>query len=187
MRGIFSITILWMMILGFSCVTYAGNNAAEGERLSRSCAGCHGTAGASPGKVIPIIGGQVEKFLKTSLAEFTIDKRPGDVMRNLAKGYTAEEQSQIAAYFVTQPWVSTPHAAQKSADASLVSSCKGCHGSKGEGRGSSPRLAGQHPDYLYQALMEYKQGERPSKLMKLVKKVDDARLKQMADYYSSLK
>ncbi|MBN2792181.1 MAG: c-type cytochrome, partial [Desulfuromonadales bacterium] len=151
------------------------------------CAGCHGTDGASPGQIIPIIGGQLEKYLEKTLVEFSADKRPGDVMRNLAKGYSADEQKQLAAYFAAQPWVMTPHAADSSADASLVVSCKGCHGANGEGRSSFPRLAGQHPDYLYQALMEYKQGERTSGLMKLVQKLDDGTLQQMADYYSSLK
>ena len=165
----------------------ADDQLAEGERLGRSCAGCHGTAGVSPGKLIPIIGGQVDKYIVKTMEEFAADKRPGSAMLNLAKGYSAEEQKQLAAYFAAQPWVNTPHAAENSADAALVKSCQGCHGSKGEGRGAFPRLAGQHPDYLYQALMEYKSGERTAPVMKLVTRIDDATLKQMADYYSALK
>lgn len=181
------LVILFVLTFTGSSVLAANDAAVEGARLGKTCAGCHGTAGASPGKMIPVIGGQIEKYIQTALKEFAADKRPGDVMRNLSKGYTTQEQTQIAAYMAAQTWVNTPHAVPSSADASLVKSCKGCHGSKGEGRGSMPRLAGQHPDYLYQALMEYKQGERTSGMMKLVRKMDDATLKQMADYYSSLK
>ena len=159
----------------------------QGERLSRSCAGCHGTDGASPGTMIPVIGGQMEKYLQKALVEFSTDKRPGDVMRNLSKGYSVDEQKLIADSFAGKPWVNTSHATESKADASLVSKCKGCHGSQGEGRGSFPRVAGQHPDYLYLALVEYKQGARSSRLMKSVKKLDDATLKQMAEYYSTLK
>ncbi len=108
-------------------------------------------------------------------------------MRNLSKGYTIDEQKQISAYFTTKPWVNTPHAATSNASVSLVARCKGCHGSMGEGRGSFPRLAGQHPDYLYRSLEEYKLGDRSSSLMKLVKKLDDTILTQMADYYSAIK
>jgi len=176
-----------LMVLGLGTAFADEHAALEGERLSKTCAGCHGTDGASPGKMIPIIGGQVEKYLQTTLVEFAADKRPGDAMRNLAKGYSTEEHKYIAAHFSAKPWVNTPHAAASSADAGLVASCKGCHGANGEGRGSFPRLAGQHPDYLYQALMEYKQGGRSSGLMKLVQKTDDTTLKQMADYYSSIK
>lgn len=184
----FRISILLLMMsltLGSLSVVMAQDD--DGARLSRTCAGCHGTDGASPGKEIPIIGGQVAKFLQQSMADFAADKRPGDVMRNLSKGYTPDEQGQIASYFGTKPWVNTPHAAQSNAEASLVASCKGCHGAMGEGRGSFPRVAGQHPAYLYQSLMEYKQGARSSGLMRLVQKLDDATLKQMADYYSAIK
>ena len=51
-------------LLGFALLTvYAIGSvgiatASEGFRLSQTCAGCHGTAGASPGTTIPIIGGQ---------------------------------------------------------------------------------------------------------------------------------
>lgn len=179
--------LLLMMSLTLGSAFAAETEQADGARLSRTCAGCHGTDGASPGKEIPIIGGQVDKYIQKTMAEFAADKRPGDVMRNLAKGYSAEEQKQIAKYFSTKPWVNTPHAAKSSAEASLVKSCKGCHGSVGQGRGSFPRVAGQHPAYLYRSLVEYKQGDRSSGLMKLVQKMDDTTLKQMADYYSAMK
>ncbi|MCW8893350.1 MAG: c-type cytochrome [Deltaproteobacteria bacterium] len=181
------VTIVFLMMsLAVGSVFASATEQGDGARLSRTCAGCHGTDGASPGKVIPIIGGQVEKYLQKTLGEFAADKRPGDVMRNLAKGYSAVEQKQITAYFMARPWVNTSHAVASTAEASLVASCKGCHGSQGEGKGSFPRIAGQHPDYLYLALMEYKQGERTSGLMKLVQKLDETTLKQMAAYYSSL-
>ena len=173
--------------LGTGSVFAADQAVAEGARLSRTCAGCHGTDGASPGKLIPIIGGQLEPYLLKTMVEFAADQRPGSAMLNLAKGYSAEEQQQIAAYFATQPWVNTPHATSAAAEADLVKSCRGCHGSSGEGKGSFPRLAGQHPAYLYQALMEYKRGERSAGTMKLVTRYDDAILRQMADHYSSLK
>lgn len=181
------IILLLMMSLTSGAVFAAATEQADGASLSRTCSGCHGTDGASPGKEIPIIGGQIDKYLQKSMAEFSADKRPGDVMRNLSKGYSDDEQKQIATYLAAKPWVNTTHAAKSNAEASLVKSCKGCHGSLGEGRGSFPRVAGQHPDYLYQSLVEYKQGHRSSGLMKLVQKLDDATLKQMADYYSAIK
>ena len=179
--------LLLMMSLTLGFASAATAEQADGARLSRTCAGCHGTDGASPGKEIPTIGGQVDKFLQESMADFSADKRPGDVMRNLSKGYSPDEQKLIAGYFAMQPWVNTPHAAQSNAETSLVANCKGCHGAMGEGRGSFPRVAGQHPNYLYQSLLEYKQGARSSGLMRLVQKLDDATLKQMADYYSAIK
>lgn len=159
----------------------------EGERLSRTCASCHGTNGASPGQLIPIIGGQLEAYLKTAMQGFAEDQRPGSVMLKLAKGYGATEQQQIASFFAAQTWVNTPHAAKLSSDATLVKSCQGCHGGDGNGRGMFPRLAGQHPEYLLEALLEYQKGERKAATMALVKGIDAAALKTMADHYSAMK
>ncbi len=183
------VVLILMLFAVFSGTAVLAQNDAvdNGIKLSRTCAGCHGTAGASPGEIIPVIGGQVEKYLLTALTEFALDKRPGDVMRNLAKGYDEGEQEKIAAFFSIQAWGNTPHTAESQATAGLVKSCSGCHGANGKGRGAMPRLAGQHPAYLYQALMEYKQSERQARTMALVKNVDRAILRQMADYYSSLK
>ena len=41
--------------------------ADEGFRVSQTCAGCHGTNGASPGDTIPILGGQSAAYLADSL------------------------------------------------------------------------------------------------------------------------
>ena len=44
--------------------------------------------------------------------------------------------------------------------------CQACHGADGNGTGPQfPRLAGQYQDYLLQALMEYKDGERKNPIM----------------------
>ncbi|MFL6622030.1 MAG: c-type cytochrome [Sulfurifustis sp.] len=44
--------------------------------------------------------------------------------------------------------------------------CQACHGADGNSTGPQfPRLAGQYPDYLVQALMEYKNGERKNPIM----------------------
>lgn len=161
--------------------------ALAGERLSKTCASCHGTAGASPGKLIPIIGGQKSAYIATVLSEFAADKRPGSVMSNLAKGYSGEEQKQIAAYFSAQDWVNTEHAPPMTGPPALIKSCQGCHAKNGEGQGSFPRLAGQHPEYLFEALGEYKKGERTAGTMMLIKGIDESNLKDLANYYSALR
>jgi len=156
--------------------------------ISRTCAGCHGTDGASPGVMMPIIGGQMEGYLSLTLEEFAADQRPGSAMLKFAKGYSAEQRRGISAYFAAKPWVNSPWAASSSVqNPDLVRACAGCHGSSGVGRGSSPRLAGQAPEYLNHALLEYQRGERPAATMRLMRAYDGATIKLMADHYSSLK
>lgn len=44
--------------------------------------------------------------------------------------------------------------------------CAACHGADGNSAtGDFPRLAGQHPDYLLRALLDYKLGHRKNPIM----------------------
>jgi len=155
--------------------------------ISRTCAGCHGTDGASPGAMIPIIGGQMEEYLTLTMDEFAADQRPGSAMLKFAKGYSAEQRRGISVYFAAKPWVNSPWAASSAQNPDFVHACAGCHGNSGEGRSSSPRLAGQAPEYLSHALLEYQRGERPAATMRLMRAYDEETIKLMADHYSSLK
>jgi sulfide dehydrogenase cytochrome subunit len=74
----------------------------QGEMLSASCAGCHGTDGHSPGS-IPDISGKSAEFIRTSLQEFSSGERESTVMGRQAKGYSDEEIRLIAEYFEKQP------------------------------------------------------------------------------------
>jgi sulfide dehydrogenase cytochrome subunit len=178
--------ILALVLLSFF-TGQAFADTTQGERLSRTCAGCHGTAGASPGKLIPIIGGQLQGYTLKALQGFAVESRPGSVMLKLAKGYSEEEQKQIATYFAAQPWVSTSHAVNTMLPADLAKRCQGCHGKKGKGKNNFPRIAGQHPEYLFQALLEYQQGERNDSLMMLTRKMDETTLQKLADAYAAIK
>lgn len=186
-RKILLILLLLCFCPGPALLLASDDMAQAGEQLSKTCASCHGTDGASPGKLIPIIGGQKAAYLTTVMNEFAADKRPGSVMLNLAKGYSADEQKQMGTFFAAKPWVVSKHAPVMSGDAALVKSCQGCHAKNGQGMGSFPRLAGQHPEYLYEALLEYKKGERKAGTMMLVKGIDESLLIKIADYYSALK
>lgn len=66
-----------------------------------SCAGCHGTNGASIGGM-PAIAGQDREKLLTALKEFKEGVRPATVMHQHAKGYTDEELALLASYFASQ-------------------------------------------------------------------------------------
>lgn len=74
--------------------------------------------------------------------------------------------------------------------AAVVESCARCHGGDGLGRGSGAfaRLAGQHPEYLRNALEAYASGRRHSGIMGPVATPLTAdRIREVAGYYSSLR
>ncbi len=65
--------------------------------------------------------------------------------------------------------------------------CAGCHGMDGNSAiGANPRLAGQYESYLYQALKQYKNGERKDILMSgMVANLSDQDKKDLAAWYAS--
>lgn len=73
-----------------------------------------------------------------------------------------------------------------------VEACTSCH--EGDGRSAGlrlyPRIAGQHYQYLLQALREYRSGERKAgyaiQMTDSVKDLSDRDLQDLARYYSEL-
>ncbi|MBN8763369.1 MAG: cytochrome C [Thiobacillus sp. 63-78] len=67
--------------------------------------------------------------------------------------------------------------------------CAACHGFDGNSTVSSfPKLAGQHRDYLLQALHEYKIGVRKNPIMGgQVQALSDADMQDLATYFSEQK
>ncbi len=75
-----------------------------------------------------------------------------------------------------------PAAGQKKSEV-----CAGCHGADGNSTiGANPRLAGQYESYLYQALTQYKKGQRKDLLMgNIVANLSDQDLRDLAAWYAS--
>lgn len=67
--------------------------------------------------------------------------------------------------------------------------CAACHGEQGVSTVPSfPKLAGQHRDYLYHALKDYKTGKRKNPIMAgQVENLSDADMLDLALYYSKQK
>ena len=67
--------------------------------------------------------------------------------------------------------------------------CAGCHGAEGVSAVPSfPKLAGQHRDYLYHSLKDYKSGKRSNPIMAgQVQTLSDADMQDLALYFSKQK
>jgi cytochrome c553 len=67
--------------------------------------------------------------------------------------------------------------------------CAACHGADGVSTiPSFPKLAGQHSDYLHQALKDYKTGRRKNPIMAgQVANLSDQDMADLAAYYSRQK
>lgn len=85
--------------------------------------------------------------------------------------------------------ISAPALAAGDADAGKQKAqvCAACHGPDGNHPTTPdfPRLAGQHPDYLLQALRDYKSGARKNPIMAgQVASLKDQDLADLAAYFS---
>lgn len=66
------------------------------------------------------------------------------------------------------------------------STCAACHGADGNSASPDfPRLAGQHEDYLYRALADYKDGKRKNPIMAgQVGNLSKADMQDLAAYFA---
>ncbi|MES9831641.1 MAG: c-type cytochrome [Candidatus Thiodiazotropha sp. LLP2] len=177
----------------------SGTLYAEGVRtpsmLANTCAGCHGTLGASAGDLMPIIGGMEKEFLQTILLEYKTGERDSTIMGRIAKGYSDAELKAIASFMADQEWVSSP----VKTNSKMVAmgkkihdkQCKTCHEDNGRVQeDDAPRLAGQWPEYTMHYLQWcHSKGRRcqPRKMGSRVMKLSDEELNAMAEFYASEK
>lgn len=164
--------------------------ADEGFRISQTCAGCHGTNGASPGDTIPVLGGQNAAYLADSMRAYKSGDRDYYVMKIIANGFDDKQIDAMATWFAEQPWVASAGAVDaalaESGKAVAETACASCHGDSGEASDAAPRLAGQPAAYLMLAAQAYKNGGR-SHAAAALESVSDADIEAASHYYASLR
>jgi cytochrome c553 len=166
----------------------AAGDAARGAKRAYTCFGCHGITdyrNAYPAYRVPKIGGQHEAYLVSALSEYRSGARPHPTMRSQAGSMTEQDSRDIAAYFAT----STPAAsagAPKGTAPAAATTCVACHGPDGVGiTPDYPTLAGQHADYIEQALKAYRKGTRQNAIMNgMAAALTDADIHALAQYFS---
>jgi sulfide dehydrogenase cytochrome subunit len=198
-KGIAMKKIIKRFSLLLSGLLVVGMAGAEGVRtssmLANTCAGCHGTDGASAGDIMPIIGGLEKEYLYTVLSEYKSGERDSTIMGRIATGYSDNELKAIASYMASKPWVSSPveTSAKLAAKGQIIheKQCKTCHEDSGRVQeDDAPRLAGQWPDFTLLYLKDCRsKGRRcqPRKMGSRVMKLSDEELEAMAQFYASEK
>jgi cytochrome c553 len=143
-------------------------DAERGRKLAYGCMGCHGIENyknAYPKYSVPRLGGQSAAYIAAALAEYDAGARWHPTMKGMAATLSVQDRADLAAWFQgpqrarsgTQPVGTAPAAA---------AACTACHGQDGVGTlPENPTLAGQHADYLAQALNDYRLGKRRNPIM----------------------
>lgn len=140
-----------------------------GKKITFFCANCHGDDGVSKLPEVPNLAGQNPAYLLEQIRKFGAGERKDAFMQGLIKVLKDEERLQAAAYYAS---LNVPPA---KADAALAMRgrdlfgklCVRCHGDKGHGNETIPRLAGQKVTYVLSSVTRYRDntGVRNSPLM----------------------
>ena len=170
-------------------------SGASADMLANTCAGCHGTMGASAGPATPSIGGISAVYFEEVMQGFKSGEVPSTIMGRIAKGYTDEEIKAMGGYFSKQPFVK----AEQSFDAAMADTgaklhdkyCEKCHADGGSSaEDDSGILLGQLTPYLHYSFVDFKSGDREmtkkmkKQVNKLLSKEGDAGMEALMNFYA---
>lgn len=166
------------------------------------CASCHGTDGNSPIAEHPKLAKLQPSYFVRQMEDFKKGRRKSTVMQGIVAGIDEKDFQAFAAHFNQQ----NPPAPGKGDSrllpqgkeifyegivGSAVPACSGCHKDDGTGTNRYPRLAGQHPQYLVQQMLNYKSGARDNDdrgLMRAVaQRMNEAEIRAVAEYIVTMK
>jgi len=135
--------------------------------IAQTCTACHGAKGISSTRNTPSLAGQPDIFTQYQLVFMRDGGRQAGVMQAIVKNLTDDNIRDLGAYYAALP--PPPALASKSEVAidtekvtGLLTSrhCDSCHKPDFAGQGESARLAGQRPEYLKKALIDFRTGVR---------------------------
>ena len=174
-----------------------------GEAKAVLCTGCHGPAGVSMDPLIPKLAGQYGKYIAKQVRNYQASIRTHQIMGAIAASVSDEDLADMGAYFGTQTIMKGDKPSNNQVGKNLFENgdlsrmlvpCNNCHGVTGKGQNPRnslfPVIGGQHKEYLYGQLINFKKGTRnnsPGGVMNImVQRLTDAELEALADYVSGL-
>ena len=174
-----------------------------GEVKSQLCQGCHGAKGNSTEPLIPKLAGQYSLYIAKELRNYQTGVRTHQIMNAMSATVSDDDLADISAYFASQKKMSGHSPSENTFGKQLflngdrsrgVIGCVNCHGVNGKGKlpGSAmfPVIGGQHKDYLYLQILNFRQGERTNSasgvMNKLTQLLSDTEIDALADYISGL-
>jgi cytochrome c553 len=184
----FRLTSLLSLVLVLASLgsAQADGDAARGKTLAYTCHGCHGIPNyknAAPMYSVPKLGGQQATYMAAALKEYASGDRSHPTMHAHAVSNSEQDRADMVAFFAGQgarkaAVVGTPPAAAQV--------CTACHGADGHPIVPDyPALAGQHADYIAQALRDYKSGKRKNAIMAgIVGTLADKDIDAVAAFYA---
>lgn len=128
---------------------------------AETCAACHGPNGNSTQPQFPILAGQTSRYLYLQLRDFQEGRRSDPLMTPTVAGLSRDELREMADWFskqkpAPQPFKVDPQKARLGKLKAEETLCTMCHLGAFAGQNETPRVAGQHHDYIVKQLSDFK-------------------------------
>ena len=190
-RSVFAL-VLAVGALGLATTAKADVSAgdpARGQKVAYTCLGCHGIPdyrNAYPNYHVPKLGGQHAGYMVAALTGYRAGARPHPTMRGQATSVSEQDIRDVAAYFSSATPVASSGKGATGTAPAAAATCAACHGPDGVGiTADFPTLAGQHADYIEQALKAYRSGKRQNAVMNpMAAALKDDEIHALALYFS---
>jgi cytochrome c553 len=194
-----------LTILSTALAQDVKGNVTAGKAKNSLCIGCHGIEGyriSFPALYhVPMIAGQNQKYIESALNAYKTGERSHPTMRSIAASLTPQDMADLAAYYAAfkpNSSSSTASTEHNGIATKLLkdNNCAACHGADYAKSidGTIPSLAGQHADYLAQALRQYRAGDNKKALLRrnhpsmtgTAKKLTNSDIQQISTHLSKL-
>ena len=186
-----------LIAVGLLASAHALAGDLDQAMVSNTCAGCHGTDGASMGQA-PTIGGMNEMYLMQTMQNYKDGLRYGTIMERIARGYDKSQIMDMSKHYANQPWVNAKQEidsalAARGKQLHMTKGCVGCHGANGiSPMPTTPRLAGQYIDFMVIQMQDYQDASRAippiaMPMRGMLAGVSEDDLKALAHFYASQK
>ena len=193
--------LLLAALLSLPLAAVANPDMARAEEIVQGkCFICHGAEGESSSPVFPRLAGQHAQYVARQLGDYKSGKRISSTMRPMVEDLNEADFKALGAYFESRKPLK--HAVEDTELAQMgrfiflrgnpysgVAACSGCHGAKGNGTETLPRLAGQHAQYTENQLKAFNKRERTNDnaiMHAIASKLTELETKAVAAYISGL-
>jgi cytochrome c553 len=191
MKIVASTVTLLLAVALFAQPAHAEGDAAAGQKIGYSCLGCHGIEGyrnAYPSYRVPKLGGQKAGYIEIALRGYRAGTRQHPTMVAQAESLSDQEITDVAAYLASIGGETVAGGGTQGVSYDKAAACTACHGQNGISVNAAwPTLAGQHEDYLLNALRQYRDGTRTDPVMTAqAALLSEEDLPKLAAYFASL-
>ncbi|WP_237261177.1 c-type cytochrome [Thiomicrorhabdus immobilis] len=182
--------------------------ATNGQKIHEQmmCNACHGEKGESPSRNYASLNGQTAEYTTKMMLDYRDGRRwenykQANIMVKLAKAMDDQQIADVAAFYASNPattWdiETKPVAADidrlvRKGDVSrMIVPCASCHGAHGEGKGITPAIAGQVPEYFVRTMKAYQGKHRHNDvnegMAQFTHDLTDDEIQALAYYYATL-